>query len=124
MPIRTTFRREDKLVLVEGQGAVTLDDAMRCIRMIDAQGAHQHRKLLDFRRVTTQVPDLVGQTLLDLVRSREALGASGAVALVVGGDATHRALAEQAAKGAPAERPIAVFDDIDKALRWIETWRG
>ncbi len=124
MPVRTTFRREEELVLIEARGAVTLDDALTCIRMIDAQGAHRYRKLIDLRQVTTEVPDSTAQALIDLARSREALGAGGAVAVVVRRDTTLDALAEGAAKGASSGRPIAVFSDVDEALRWIERWRS
>ncbi len=119
MPLRTTFRREEKLVIVEGRGDVSTRDVVTCIRLIDAHGAHQYRKLADLRRVMTRIGEAVAGGLIGLARSREALGAGGPLAVVVGSEATLGALAEQVAAGAPPSRPIRVFRDVDEALHWI-----
>ncbi len=120
MPMRPRFLRDSKLVLIEGDGEISAADIATLIRFIDAQGAHQHRKLIDARRVTNEISQIVADGLVGLARSREALGASGALAVVVGANASLRALAERAAQGAPAHRAIRVFDDYEEARRWIE----
>jgi len=107
-------------VIVEGQGDVSNQDLVTCIRLIDAHGAHRYRKLADMRRVTTQVSEAIAGGLVDFARSREALGAGGALAVVVATESTLHALAKRVAEGAPPSRPIRIFKDIDEALRWIE----
>ncbi len=120
MPLRTTFRREEQLVIVEGQGDVSMQDVVTCIRLIDAHGAHRYRKVADLRRVATEVGEAVAAGLIDLARSREMLGAGGALAVVVDPKATLHALAKRVAEGAPPDRPVRIFTSIDEALRWIE----
>jgi hypothetical protein len=120
MPLRTTFRREQNLVIVEGRGEVSAEDLTTCIRMIDAAGAHRFAKLADLRRVTTRLAEGMVLGLVELVRSRESLGAGGALAVVVT-DPEARSAAERVAGGAPTDRPIRVFAEIDDALRWLET---
>jgi hypothetical protein len=106
-------------VIVEGQGDVSNQDLVTCIRLIDAHGAHRYRKLADLRRVTTQVREAVAGGLVELARSRESLGAGGALAVVIDTTTTLHALAKRVAEGAPPSRPIRIFNDIDEALRWI-----
>ena len=62
----------------------------------------------------------VAEGLASLMRSREVLGASGAVAVVVGDNESLRRAAEQAAAGAPAGRPFRVFDDVESARHWLD----
>lgn len=120
MPLRPRFLHDEKMVLIEGDGEVSADDIAALLRFIDAQNAHRHRKLIDVRRVTNDVSLDVADGLLRLVRSRETLGAGGALAVVVGANASLRALAERAAHGAPAHRAIRIFDDYQEARRWLE----
>ena len=120
MPLRPKFLRDARIVLIEGDGEISADDMATLLRFIDTQNAHRYRKLIDARRVTNAVSQIVADGLLRLVRSREALGAGGALAVVVGANASLRALAERAAAGAPAHRSIRIFDDYEEARRWIE----
>lgn len=120
MPLRPRFLRAEKLVLIEGEGNISPEDFITLLRFIDTQGAHRYRKLFDARRVTNQVGEDAAKGLVSLARSREALGAGGAIAIVVGANESLRALAERAAAGAPADRAIRVFDDLDEAHRWIK----
>jgi hypothetical protein len=124
MPLRTTFRREEQLVIVEGQGDVSMPDVVTCLRLIDAHGAHRYRKLADLRRVTTEVSEAIAGGLIDLARSRETLGAGGALAVVVDPVARLHELAKRVAEGAPPGRPIRIFTSIDEALSWIEGQRA
>ncbi len=112
--------RPEKLVLIEGEGEVVADDIVTCLRFIDTQGAHRFRKLIDARRVTNAVPEAIAAGLVGLARSREALGAGGAMAVVIGPNPSLRLLAERAAQGAPPGRPFRVFDDLEEARRWID----
>ena len=120
MPLRPRFLRDARIVLIEGDGEISADDMATLLRFIDTQNAHRHRKLIDARRVTNAVSQIVADGLVRLVRSREALGAGGALAVVVGANASLRALAERAAAGAPARRSIRIFDDYQAARRWLE----
>jgi len=123
MPLRPKFMRAEKLVLIEGDGEVIADDIVQCLRFIDSQGAHRFRKLIDARRVTNEISQAIGDGLVSLARSRETLGAGGALAVVVGPNPTVRTLAERASQGAPQGRPFRVFDDFDEARRWIDLHR-
>jgi hypothetical protein len=122
MPLRPRFLSAENLVLIEGEGEISADDIAMCLRFIDTQGAHRYRKLLDVRRVTTRVRPEIAAGLANLVRSREALGAGGAFAVVLGDDASLRAAAELAARGAPAGRPFGLFNDMEEARRWLDQY--
>ncbi|HZP98884.1 MAG TPA: STAS/SEC14 domain-containing protein [Reyranella sp.] len=119
MPFRPKFLRAEKVVLIEGEGEITTDDIATCLRFVDAQGAHRYRKLIDARRVTNEVSDKVADGLVSLARSREALGASGGLALVMRPGTSLRRLAERTAEGAPAHRPVRVFDTFEEAWQWL-----
>jgi hypothetical protein len=120
MPLRPKFMRAEKLVLIVGEGEITMDEFVTCIRLVDTQGAHQYRKLLDMRRVSNRLDGEIVGGLASLVRSREALGAGGALAVVVGDNASLRAVAEQVAAGAPPDRPFRVFGEFEDARAWME----
>src|SRR5579885_1429688 len=107
MPFRPKFLRAEKVVLIEGEGEITTDDIATCLRFVDA------------RRVTNEVSDKVADGLVSLARSREALGASGGLALVMRPGTSLRRLAERTAEGAPAHRPVRVFDTFEEAWQWL-----
>ena len=119
MPLHWIIDSRTRLVAVTAEGDFTRADLEAYLKAVDGGGAVAWRKLFDARRGRPAMgrDDMLAVSVL--FRSYHRVGPVGALALVVTEAQTER-VSRALGVLASADRPMRIFDDLDKARRWIE----
>ncbi len=121
MPIEWTISHGARLVVAVAKGEMQPEHMREFLLAIDREGARPYAKMIDVKGLTTRFePEQVGAFAM-VVREREAEGAVGPIAIVVG-----PGLAEQArafSERGHLIRPIRVFAELHEARRWLDQQR-
>ncbi len=121
MPIEWTISHGARLVVAVAKGEMQPEQMREFLLAIDREGARPYAKMIDVKGLTTRFePEQVGAFAM-VVREREAEGAVGPIAIVVG-----PGLAEQAhafSERGHLIRPIRVFAELHEARRWLDQQR-
>lgn len=122
MPLHWTIDSRDHLVVATADGDVTREEIEHYLHILDGANAMGYRKLFDASNGDTSMS---AEDLLAIgvqIRDRHSKGDSlGPLAIVMPPDKTElvsRVLGILAA----ADRPMRVFDSIEPARRWIDSF--
>lgn len=122
MPLHWTIDSRDHLVVATADGDVTREEIEHYLHILDGANAMGYRKLFDASNGDTSMS---AEDLLAIgvqIRDRHSKGDPlGPLAVVMPPDKTElvsRVLGILAA----ADRPMRVFDSIEPARRWIESF--
>ena len=118
MPIRWEALHPEKLLLVTGEGTVTLKDVEVYLDEIVTAGAMSYAKLFDATKVDPKYDDhdimMLGARMSAY---RETL--KGPLAFVVTGGPTLEAI-QRYINLTPVERAVAVFTTVPEARAWLK----
>src|SRR5471032_1449299 len=118
MAIRWEILQPEKLLLVTGDGTVTLKDVEVYLDEIVTAGAMPYAKLFDATKVDPKYDDHDIMMLGARVSAYRATLKGGPLAFVVTGGPTYEAI-QRYIKLTPAERPVAVFKTVAEARAWL-----
>lgn len=120
MPLHWIIDSRSRLVTVTAEGDFTRTDLETYLKAVDGGGAVTWRKLFDARhgRPAMGRDDMLGVSVL--FRGFHRRGPVGALALVVT-DAQAERISRALGVLASADRPMRIFNDLEKARRWVES---
>ncbi len=120
MALYWTIDSRSRLVNVLADGAVTREDVVRLLDVLDTGEHHRFRKLVNGLAAEVVLTAEEALQLAARVRERHAAMPPGPLALVVRVEMfeTFRTVFGTLAA---ADRPFRLFDDLAKATRWIES---
>ena len=122
MPIEWTISHGSRLVVAVAKGEMLPEHMREFLLAIDREGARPYAKMIDVKGLTTRfAPEQIG-SFAAVVREREAEGAVGPIAIVVGPGP----LGEQVrvfSEHGQLIRPIRVFAELHEARRWLDRQR-
>jgi hypothetical protein len=119
MPIRWEILQPEKLLLVTGEGTVTLKDVEVYLDEIVTAGAMPYAKLFDATRIDPKYDDHDVMMLGARMSAYRATLKGGPLAFVVTGGPTYEAI-QRYINLAPAERAVAVFKTVPEARAWLD----
>ena len=119
MAIRWDALHPEKLLLVTGEGTVTLKDVEVYLDEIVTAGAMPYAKLFDATKVDPKYDDHDIMMLGARLSAYRATLKGGPLAFVVTGGPTFEAI-QRYINLAAAERPVAVFTTVPEARAWLD----
>jgi hypothetical protein len=119
MPLRWEILHPEKLVLITGDGVVTLKDVEVYLDDIVTAGAMPYGKLFD---ATTVVPDHDDHDIMMLGARMSAYSSTlvGGPLAFVTVDTPTTAVIERYINLSPAKRPVGVFKTVKEARAWLD----
>ncbi len=124
MPIRWEILHPEKLVLVVGEGEVTLKDVEVYLDAIVTAGAMPYGKLFDATDVVPRYGDHDVMMLGARINAYIDTLKGGALAFVSTNRPTREIIERYINLANKAERPTAIFGSVDEAKAWLATQRG
>jgi hypothetical protein len=118
MAIRWEALHPEKLLLVTGEGTVTLKDVELYLDQIVTAGAMPYAKLFDATKVDPQYTDHDIMMLAARMSAYRATLKGGSLAFVVADGPVFEAV-QRYINLAPAERAVAVFPTVPEAQAWL-----
>ena len=119
MPIRWEALHSEKLLLVTGDGVVTLKEVEVYLDEIVTAGAMPYAKLFDATRITPKYDDHDIMMLGARMSAYRTTLEGGPLAFVVAGGPTHEAI-QRYINLTPAERTVAVFTTVPEARAGLD----
>lgn len=119
MPIRWEINHPEQLLLVTGEGTVTLEDVEIYLDQIVTAGAMPYAKLFDATKVDPQYDDHDLMMLAARMSAYRATLKGGPLAFVVTEGPVFEAV-ERYINLAPADRAVAVFSTVREAQVWLD----
>ena len=118
MAIRWEALHPERLLLVTGEGTVTLKDVEVYLDEIVTAGAMPYAKLFDATKVDPKYDDHDIMMLGARMSAYRATLKGGPLAFVVASGPTYEAV-HRYINLTPAERAVAVFQTVDEARAWL-----
>ena len=119
MAIRWEALHPEKLLLVTGEGTVTLKEVEVYLDEIVTAGAMPYAKLFDATKVDPKYDDHDIMMLGARMSAYRATMKGGPLAFVVTGGPTYEAI-RRYINLTPAERAVAVFKTVPEARAWLD----
>ena len=119
MAIRWEALHPEKLLLVTGEGTVTLKEVEVYLDEIVTAGAMPYAKLFDATKVDPKYDDHDIMMLGARMSAYRATMKGGPLAFVVTGGPTHEAI-QRYINLSPADRAVAVFTTVPEARAWLD----
>ena len=119
MAIRWEALHPEKLLLVTGEGTVTLKEVEVYLDEIVTAGAMPYAKLFDATKVDPKYDDHDIMMLGARMSAYRATMKGGPLAFVVTGGPTYEAI-QRYINLTPAERAVAVFKTVLEARAWLD----
>jgi hypothetical protein len=119
MPIHWEVHHPLKLLLVTGEGTVTLSDVEVYLDEIVTAGAMPYAKLFDATKVDPKYDDHDIMMLGARMSAYRATLKGGPLAFVVTGGPTYEAI-QRYINLSPADRAVAVFTTATEARAWLD----
>jgi hypothetical protein len=123
MPIRWEILHPEKLVLVMGEGDVTLTDVEAYLDAIVTAGAMPYGKLFDATNLVPRYGDHDVMMLGARINAYVDTVKGGALAFVSTNLQTREIIARYLNLANKAERPTAIFGSVDEAKTWLAAQR-
>lgn len=119
MPVTWSICHEDRIVLADAQGDVTVEEVHQYLSAVAAAGGMPYRKVFN---TTYALPGALrfaelralSKGVVDIAKG----GPIGPIAIVVGSELEHE-LAEMYGE-TRAGRALAIFSDVAKARQWLD----
>ncbi len=119
MPIKWTISHAERLVVARTEGKVELKDIETYLDDIVVKGAISYGKQFDARDAAVSTSDDDLMMLAARIRAYASTMPSGPLAIVVTSPEA-RAFADRYVNLAQADRPVSVFDTVEKARNWLD----